>query len=393
MKTFNLYFALIILCINTNAQNYDESKVPVYTLPPVLTTLQNQIITNSSSWEKLRRPEILALFRNNVYGQMPKTYDSLQFSTTNNSPAVMGGKANLKQVQITIWKLGKSVIIDLILFTPNNKRQAPVFLLVNNRGKNNTDVTRTIKSEFWPAELLIDSGYALAAFHVSDAAPDDSTTYQNGVLKLYPEQLNAPNGMKAIGAWAWAASRVMDYFEEQKEVDAKKVCIVGHSRGGKAALWAGAEDERFAIVISNCSGNSGAALSRRKFGETIKHINNRFPHWFCNNYKKYNDNEAMLPIDQHMLISLIAPRPVYVTSASQDLWADPKGSYLSLIHAQPVYALYGKHSALTSEPPSINSPIVNSYLGYHNREGVHDLTAYDWNSFIRFANYHYFRKP
>ncbi|MEJ7675396.1 MAG: prolyl oligopeptidase family serine peptidase [Chitinophagaceae bacterium] len=236
---------------------------------------------------------------------------------------------------------------------------------------------------------MIDSGYAIAAFHVEDAAPDFKDRYQNGVLQLYPEQLTAANGMKAIGAWAWAASRALDYFETDKAIDAKKVFIVGHSRGGKAALWAGAQDQRFAMVFSNCSGNTGAALSRRQFGETVKVINTRFPHWFANNYKKYNDNENALPVDQHMLIALIAPRPVYVTSASKDLWADPKGSYLSLKHAEKVYALYKKPSALTQTPPAINHPIIRSFLGYHNREGIHNLTAFDWNNFIRFANYHY----
>jgi hypothetical protein len=391
MKNEHLWRFLVALlfCTNSAAQNYDESKVPAYILPSILDSTKS-VEANKTYFERTRKNEIIGLFRNNVYGLMPKTYDDLQFVVTNEITDATGGKARLKEIAITISKSGNSVTLNLILFLPNNiKAPAPAFLLINNREKNNTDPKRIIKSPFWPAEMLIDSGYAVAAFHVSDAAPDDSTSYQNGVIKLYPDQLKVPNGMKAIGAWAWAASRVMDYFEVQNEVDAKKVCIVGHSRGGKAALWAGAEDQRFAIVVSNNSGNSGAALSRRKFGETIRQINDRFPHWFCDNYKKYNDNEHTLPVDQHMLIAMIAPRPVYVTSASKDLWADPRGSYLSLIHAQNVYDLYGKHSALTAEPPAINSPIINSFLGYHNREGIHDLTVYDWNNFIRFANYHY----
>ena len=380
----------IFLCFTmAKAQNYDESKVPAYTLPEVLKMEDGTVVRNKASWEKKRRPEILRLFEDNVYGQMPKKYDSLSFTVTNEVPNAMDGMARLKEVTITAWKDQKSADIRLTLFIPSKpQKPVPAFLLINNRDQNNTDPTRATKSDFWPAEMVVDSGYAVAAFHVSDAAPDTKDTYQEGILRLYPEQLKADDGMKAIGAWAWAASRVMDYFESDKDIDAGKVAIVGHSRGGKAALWAGAQDQRFAIVISNNSGNTGAALSRRRYGETVKKINDTFPHWFTDNYKKYNDNEAALPVDQHMLLSLIAPRPMYVTSASEDLWADPKGSYLSLLQAQKAYGLYKKPSALSPEPPAINSPIINSYLGYHNREGKHNLTAYDWNNFIQFANHH-----
>ena len=372
------------------AQNFDEAKVPLYTLPELLKTATGSKVNNKSSWEKNRRSELLQLFENNIYGEMPKAFDSIHYRVTNDVSNAMGGKAHLKEVTITVFKMAKSADIHVTMFVPNHtKTPAPLFLLINNRGNRNTDPSRDTVSEFWPAEIVINSGYAIAAFNVEDAAPDNKDRYQNGVLQLYPEQLTAGNGMKAIGAWAWAASRALDYFETDKAINAKKVFIVGHSRGGKAALWAGAQDQRFAMVFSNCSGNTGAALSRRQFGETVKVINTRFPHWFANNYKNYNDNEKALPVDQHMLIALIAPRPVYVTSASKDLWADPKGSYLSLQHAEKVYALYKKQSALTPTPPAINHAIIRSFLGYHNREGIHNLTAFDWNNFIRFANYHY----
>ncbi|HLU89278.1 MAG TPA: prolyl oligopeptidase family serine peptidase, partial [Cyclobacteriaceae bacterium] len=180
-----------------------------------------------------------------------------------------------------------------------------------------------------------------------------------------------------------------DYFERNDDIDATKVVLVGHSRGGKASLWAAAQDPRFAICVSNNSGNTGAALSRRWFGETVKIINTAFPHWFNENYKKYNDNEKNLPVDQHMLIGLIAPRPVYVTSASEDLWADPKGTFLAMKAAEPVYALYKRHSQLPSTPPPLNTPLIQSSMGYHVREGKHNLTEYDWKNFIKFADYHF----
>lgn len=380
----------MLLMFNVNGQNYDEAKVPPYKLPEVLKTAVNKKVNNKLTWEKVRRPEILKLFEDNIYGQMPASYNSIKYSIVNSDAAAINGKALLKQVLIEVFNNNRSVQINLVLFVPNNKtKPVPAFLLINNRGKENTDAARTTKSDFWPAEILIDSGYAIAAFHVSDLAPDDKETFMNGVLQLYPTQLNADNGMRAIGAWAWGASRVMDYFEKDADIDSKKIAVVGHSRGGKASLWAAAQDPRFSICVTNCSGNTGAALARRQFGERIKKINTSFPHWFNTNYKKFNDREDALPIDQHMLIALVAPRPVYATNASKDLWADPKGTFLSLKNAEKVYALYGLKSNLPLNPPAINEAIIQSPIAYHNREGEHNLTAFDWVNFIKFANYHY----
>ena len=398
MKLFLSIFIIIISVFNTQAQrpattNYDESKVPAYTLPEALKTKQGKIIKSSKSWEKIRRPEVLDLFAENIYGQMPKDFDEIKFSLKNEDRNSMDGKAHLKEVLIEVFRDQKRVAINLTLFIPNNaKSPSPAFLLINNRPKENTDPTRSIKSEFWPAEVLIENGYAIAAIHVSDMAPDNKNEFMNGVLQLYPEQLSADNGMRAIGAWGWGASRVMDYFETDPQIDSKRVAITGHSRGGKASLWTAANDQRFALCISNCSGNTGAALARRQFGERVKVINTAFPHWFNTNYKKYNDHEELLPVDQHMLISLISPRPVYATNASEDLWADPKGTFLSLKNAEDVYALYNLKSKLPGVPPGLNTPLIDSPLAYHNREGKHDLTVYDWEQFIRFADAYYQKK-
>ncbi|WP_031530548.1 dienelactone hydrolase family protein [Dyadobacter crusticola] len=377
----------LFICLTPgHAQNYDEAKVPAYTLPPVLQTTAGKEIKNKNTWEKSRRPEVLRLFEDHIYGQMPSEIDSSRYAVVREDKQAMGGNATLKEVAIAVFKNQKSVRINLTLFVPNKRKASvPVFLLINNRGKNNTDATREKKSEFWPAEMVVDSGFAVAAFHVSDLAPDDKQDYVNGVLQLYPDQLAADNGMKAIGAWAWGASRALDYFEKDPDINAKKVFVVGHSRGGKASLWAAAQDQRFAACITNCSGNTGAALARRQFGERISKINATFPHWFNNNYKKFNDKENELPVDQHMLIALIAPRPVYATNASRDLWADPTGTFLSLKNAEKVYALYGKKSALPASPPAIEKAIAGPPLGYHNREGDHDMTNFDWMHFIVFA--------
>ncbi len=370
--------------------NYDEDLVPQYTLPNVLQKTDGKLVKSKKAWENERRPEIVALFKQNVYGQMPAAFDSIKFELTRKVTNAMDGRACLKEVNINIWNKGKSVAIPIVLFIPNNrKKPAPVFLLINNRSKKNTDPNRLVKSTFWPAEMIIEKGYAVASFHVADAAPDKKDSYQHGVIdQLYPEQLNFDDGMKAIGAWAWAASRVMDYFETDQDIDARKVAIVGHSRGGKTSLWAGALDQRFAMVFSSCSGNSGASLSRRQYGETVSLINKQFGYWFASNYKKYSNRVNELPVDQHMLIALMAPRPVYTTNAVEDRWADPRGSYLSLVNASPVYKLYGKKLALSAGPPAVNVPMINSFIGYHLRTGIHDLNVYDWENFIRFADYH-----
>ncbi|UEG51655.1 acetylxylan esterase [Mucilaginibacter daejeonensis] len=373
--------------------NYDEAAVPSYTLPNVLLKANGQLVKNKKDWEKERRPEIVNLFKANVYGQTPIDLDSATYVLTNKVADAMGGKACLKEVAIHIWNKGKQVTVPLVLFVPNNMRKpAPVFLLINNRSKRNTDPTRAVKSTFWPAELLIEKGYAIAAFQVGDAAPDKKDAYQHGVLdQLFPELLTQEDGMKAIGAWAWTASRVMDYFETDKDVDAHKVALVGHSRGGKTSLWAGALDQRFALIFSSCSGSTGASLARRRYGETVSLINKQFGYWFANTYKQYSDRVDDLPVDQHMLIALLAPRPVYTTNATEDRWADPPGSYLSLVNALPVYKLYQRLVNIPTEPPPVNTPIINSFIGYHFRTGIHDLNLYDWENFVRFADHHFGR--
>lgn len=389
-------YVFIVLAISlasgpeVSAQNYDESKVGNYTLPDPLMHENQKKVASIKDWENTRRPEILHLFDEHVYGKMPQSFDKIDFKVVNQDKKAMSGKATLKEVEVTVTEKQESLRINVVMFVPNNlKKPAPAFLLINNRSVRNTLASRDSISGFWPAEQVINSGYAIAAFHYAEAAPDNKDTYQTGVLRLYPELAKADDGMKAVGAWAWAASRVMDYFQTDPSIDAKKIGIVGHSRGGKTSLWAAAQDTRFAISFSNCSGNTGAALSKRNFGETVARINTTFPHWLNNNYKKYNNNEKELPVDQHMLIALIAPRPVYATNASEDLWADPTGTFLAMKNAEPVYALYKEQSKLPQRPPAIDHPLTLPPLGYHNRTGKHDMTFYDWEQFVKLADAYY----
>lgn len=395
MKRKNLTFIVFLLISlqTVVAQNYDESKVGTYRLPEILITQDGRTVSTVDEWEKVRRPEIIRLFEDHVYGQVPTEFDDIKFKIKNEDNKAMGGLATLKEVAITIFRNQKSATINLLIFTPNKvKKPAPMFLVINHRGIKTMDVTRESKDGFWPAEQVIEAGYGIAGFDVLDFAPDNKVSFSKGVLdQLYPEQLEMNNGMRALGAWAWGASRAIDYFENDKLIDAKKIIIVGHSRGGKASLWCGAQDKRVAITISNESGNSGASLSRRNYGESVERIVTSFPYWFCPNYSQYAAKEDELPVDQHMLLGLIAPRAVYVASAAEDLWADPKGQYLSLKEAQPVFQLYGLETNLPEEMASVNQQIIHPAMGFHNRVGKHNMTPFDWQQFIQFANI-YFKK-
>ncbi|MDA3865774.1 MAG: alpha/beta hydrolase-fold protein [Salinivirgaceae bacterium] len=272
--------------------NYYEEKVQPYTLPDALTTVDGKKITKSSQWGKMRRPEILELFRGNVYGRIPETPYQQSFKFVDLDKNAMGGLATLKEVDITIAAEGKSLVIHLVLFTPN-KAQVPVptFLLINNRGLANMDPTRVTKSDFWPAELAIARGYGMAVFNNADVDLDNFDDFKNGIHGLLDKSLRAGDSWGTIAAWAWSASRCMDYLETYKDVAKDKVAVVGHSRGGKTALWASAEDTRFFMAISSCSGNVGSSIARRHYGETIRKTNAGFPHRFCTNFKKFNDNE------------------------------------------------------------------------------------------------------
>jgi len=371
--------------------NYFEEKVPSYILPDVLVASNGRKVTTARLWNEVRRPEILELFRENIYGRPPSAPFLQDFKIMNVDKGALNGNATLKQIAISLTAENKSLVINFALFTPNkSSTPAPVFVLINlakHSYKNDVaDLTRQVKSEFWPVEEVIARGYGTAVYNTEEVDPDYHDHFRNGIQSILDKGKRDAGSWGSIAAWAWGASRCMDYLVTDKDVNPEKVAVVGHSAGGKTALWAGAEDVRFALVISNQSGCGGAALSRRRYGETIARINRVFPHWFCTNHLKYSDNEDALPVDKHMLIALIAPRAVYVSSADEDLWADPRGEYLSLYHATPVYQLFMKKTDFPVTMPPLNTQFVSGEMAYHIVEGPHNMTLKDWNHYMDFAN-------
>ncbi len=347
---------------------------------------------SKEDWIKIQRPKTLELFKNHVYGRAPLGKpDTLSFKVIEEDPKAMDGAATLRIIQISYSGSGGASSFKLINFIPNKAtKPAPGYLLICNRGPENIDPTRKKKDDFWPAESIVARGYVAATFLNSELSTDKDLNFNNGAHKAFENYDGERPGdaWATIAAWAWGASRALDYFETDPAINASKFAVVGHSRGGKTALWAGATDERFALTISNNSGCTGAALARRKTGERVARINKSFPHWFCGNYKNFDGKENELPIDQHQLVALMAPRAVYVASASKDDWADPEGEFLAAAYAGPVYELFGLKGLETMEMPVTDQPIQLGHIGYHLRTGKHDLSQYDWEQYLNFGDKH-----
>lgn len=388
----------------------DESQVPNYTLPDPLIMADGSPVTDAETWHTRRRPEILALFESQVYGRAPDLPKDLHAETFDHTTLADG----MIRQQVRIDLVGEQTIMMLI-FRPAVAAKG-TFLALNFRGNHTihpapgiirasgwipvdeyddesatheaTEASRGSQAQRWAVHQILEQGYALATIYAGDIRPDRADTEAGSVQQyFFTARQRRPEFDRwgAIAAWAWGLRRALDYLERDTALG--PVIVMGHSRMGKAALWAGATDPRFALVISNESGCGGAALSRRRFGETLIDINSRFPHWFCRNFHAYDQREHKLPVDQHQLLALIAPRPLYVASAQDDLWADPRGEFLSAYHADPVYKLLGTSGLPASEQPPLDQPVMGQ-IGYHMRSGPHSVTAFDWTQYLRFADKH-----
>jgi hypothetical protein len=360
------------------AGQYDESKVPEYSLPDPLVMVNGEKVTDTSVWNRIRRPEILKMFEVNVYGKAAVNRpEGMHWETTAEDSTALNGSAVKKKVTIYLSRKKDWPKLEIEIILPKAGKPVPVFLA----------------STWVPdAGLVVRKGFGLVTFDAREIEPDDKdSAYAKGIRKFFDpsDRINpTPDEWGTIAAWSWTMRRVMDYVETDTAIDTRRVCLLGFSRFGKAAMWAGAQDQRFAIVFSCESGCGGATIVRRGVGETVKLINDQFPHWFDGNFKSFNNRVNDLPVDWHMLIALIAPRPVYVSTAEEDLWGDPRGTFLAAKAAEPVYELFGKLGLGVIEmPPTEKS--VGDFIGYHMRKGKHGLIDYDTEKFIEFAKKHF----
>jgi hypothetical protein len=396
-----------------SSTNYDESKVGTYTLPDPLVFNDGKPVRTARDWTDRRRTEILELFKANVYGRNPKAPASVRFDVLESDRHALGGKAIRKQVSIYFSSSKDGPKEDLLLYIPAAAKQPPAVILSLNfsgnqaviddpavklpvlwdrRSHESRQATEDSRGSDpgWDVRKVLARGYAFATMYYQQIEPDFKGEHRSGIRRAFlatGQAQPAPDAWGAIGAWAYGLSRALDYLEKDKDVDAKRVAVMGHSRLGKTALWAGALDTRFAMMLSSCSGEGGASLARRNYGETTRNLVDVFPYWFCANFQQYADHPDKLPVDAHELIALSAPRPVYVTAAEDDKWADPRGEFLACVAAGPVYRLLGAQGLGTDRFPELNQPIMRT-LGFHYRTGKHAVTAFDWDQFLAFADMH-----
>lgn len=414
---FYLLYSLLLVAQSTQV-NYDEALVPTYELPPLLGFANGDSIEQLTRWP-VRRQQLLKLFGEHVYGHRPSADIDVSFRTTKEVNGSLRGLADLREVDIVLRGAADSLVVPLLLYLPVGRSgPVPVMLGLNFYGNHivssdpnislptswianidefhitdnrATDASRGARAYRWDIEQVLARGYAFATVYYGDLDPDRPDHWQDGVHPLFyrvGQTRPDPSQWGAIGAWAYGYSRAVDYLLQDGDIDPNRIVAMGHSRIGKAVLWAGANDERIALVISNNSGCGGAALSRRDYGETVKIINDNFPHWFNDRFVDYGNRVQELPVDQHELIALLAPRPVYIASAIEDRWADPRGEFLAAYYAGAAYQLFGLMTIKNIEMPPLNHAVEHTVVGYHLREGGHGVTPYDWTQYLDFADHH-----
>lgn len=408
LKNVALVALVLAAASFARATNYDEAKVGEYILPDALACADGSRVTDAATWTQKRRAEILELYRENIFGRSPDAGTNVTFNVWETSTNALGGTATRQQVEINFSGSVDGPLAHLLLYTPAGKTNCPTFLCLSFTG-NYTAIddpavaifpewnwktkefgmpknpARGSAARNWKISEAIARGYGVAVVGYTEIEPDlaNGAGFRLGVHKNFPPP--PPNGWGAISAWAWGASRALDYLQTDRAVDSQRVILFGHSRLGKTVLWAGAQDTRFAAVIANGSGEMGAALSRRDYGETVDDVAKRFPYWMAGNFQQFSNRWSALPVDSHFLIALIAPRPLFLNSGSEDKWADPMGEFLAARAATPVYELFGKTGITETNFPPLDQPLKHDlWLNCH--VGKHDVLPSDWDKFLDFAD-------
>ena len=399
--------------------NYDESKVGTYTLPDPLVMNDGKPVKDAKTWTMRRRPEIVRIFETQQFGVVPlraqRRPRGESFEVVEKGTEALGGKAIRRQVNIHLAADKTAPVIHLAMYLPAAlRRPVPMLLSISFTAPSNMiDDPGLPEGEVWDAKtktkvpaktarpfgkinvgVFLDAGIGVATFYYGDVEPDYADGFSQGIRRFYlkpGQKTRGPEDWGSITAWAWGMSRVEDYFETDKDVDAKRVAIHGVSRLGKTVMWAGAHDERFAAVIASCSGEGGAALSHRDYGETIAHLTapTRYPYQFAENYGKWAGFPDKAPMDAHMLIALIAPRPVLLQTGTTDFWSDPKGEFLAAVAAEPVYKLLSKEGLGlgTDGWPEAKTPVFHD-IGYYMHDGGHGMVPGDWEVYAEFLTEH-----
>lgn len=394
---------------------FDQLPVRVE-LPDPLTMLDGSRVTTPEQWVQKRRPELRALFQHYMYGRIPaKPQRWEKDGPSFEDPKFLDGKATLREDTLAFYGPDLTQRLRVLVVRPNKPGPAPTFVAMNFCGNHAvvadprvqipttwiypscagvendraTEKGRGSQADVWNVDLIVSRGYALATFYSGDIDPD-TPDFSDGIEPAFyqPGQTSPrPDDAGAIAAWAWGYQRVVDYVLATPQIaaDPRRVIAVGHSRNGKTSLLATAMDERIALAIPHQAGCGGTAPSRGQVGESVKQINDRFPHWFCDEFTRFNDEPARLPFDQHCLVALCAPRPVLLTNAIEDTWANPDGQFEMLKAAVPVYTLLNAGGLDARERPEVNK-LVASKLGYFIRPGKHSMNRQDWEAFLDFAD-------
>jgi hypothetical protein len=396
--------------------NYDEALAGTYTLPDPLVMLNGQKVKNAKTWYAKRRPEIVGLFEEFEYGRAPEAPKDITFNVFDKGTPVFEGKAIRKQVTVYFTKDTSNYKMDILIYLPaNTTKPVPLFLNISFSANASVTADTGVKKGFvWgrdgkraPArsggqfgrmnvDQFISQGIGFATICYGDIEPDFATGIKYGIRGYYLKPgttYPAPDEWGAISAWSWGLSRAMDYFVTDKQIDSKKVALFGVSRLGKTVLWTGARDTRFGMVIASCGGEGGAAISRRWYGETIAHMTDstRYFYQFAGNWRNYKDDPSKSPVDGHMLVALMAPRPLLLQTGDTDYWSDPKGEFVAAVNGGPVYELLGKKSLGTDVMPPAGQPILND-LGYFEHIGGHGSLPADYEIFLKFMKMHFFEK-